>query len=137
MAMKKLTCLLILVLSLSAFAGGEKLIGTWKSNKAGTLAYLKTHTHLTGQQLDVVGLALGKMSFVFDKTNMVMQTDDWKQVRPYKFVSKTANSVTIESKDPKTQKTEQSVFEFYGDHFWVPDDRIPGYKERFDKVVSK
>jgi hypothetical protein len=135
--MKKLTCLLILVLSLSAFAGGEKLIGTWKSNKAGTMAYLKTHTQLTEQQVDVIGLALGKMSFTFDQTNMTLISDNWKFVSPYKVVSETANSVTIESKNPQTQKLEQSAFEFYGDHFWAPDDRIPGYKERFDKVTSK
>lgn len=135
--MKKLTCLLILVLSLSAFAGGEKLIGTWKSNKAGTLAYLQSHTHLTGQQLDAVGSTLGKMSFTFDQTNMTLISDNWKFVSPYKVVSETANSVTIESKNPQTQKLERNAFEFYGDHFWVPDDRIPGYKERFDKVVQK
>jgi hypothetical protein len=121
----------------SAFAGSEKLIGTWKSNKAGTLAYLQSHTHLTDQQLAVVGLALGKMSFTFDKTNMTLISDNWKFVSPYKVVSETANSVTIESKNPQTQQLAQSAFEFYGDHFWVPDDRIPGYKERFDKVVQK
>lgn len=136
--MKKLAAILVLfVVALSSFAGNEKLIGTWKSNKAGTMAYLKTHTHLSDQQVDAIGQALGKMSFTFDETNMTLTSDNWKFVSSYKVLSETANSVTIESKNPQTQKLEQSVFEFYGDHFWVPDERIPGYKERFDKLVPK
>jgi hypothetical protein len=136
--MKKLTSLFLLfILSLSAFAGSEKLIGTWKSNKEATLAYLQTHTHLTSQQLDMVGQSLGKMTFTFDETNLTLRADNWKFVSPYKFISATITSITIESKDPNTQKLTQSKFEFYGDHFWIPDDRIPGYKERFDKLVQK
>jgi len=135
--MKQLACLLLLVLSLSVFAGGEKLIGTWKSNKAATMTYLKSHTRLSGQQVDVIGLALGKMSFTFDQTNLTLISDNWKFVSPYKIISETDRSVTIESKNPQTQKLEQSAFEFYGDHFWAPDDKIPGYKERFDKVVQE
>lgn len=135
--MKKLACLLLSLLSLSVFAGSEKLIGTWKSNKEATLAYLQSHTQLTSQQLDAVGQALGKMTFTFDKTNLTLKADNWQFVSPYKFISETKTSITIESKDPNTQKLTQSKFEFYGDHFWMPDDRIPGYKERFDKLVQK
>jgi hypothetical protein len=136
--MKKLTSLFLLsILSFSAFAGSEKLMGTWKSNKEVTLAYLKIHTSLTPQQLDMVSQSLGKMTLTFDKTNLTMKTDDWKFVSPYKIISETTNSMTIESKDPNTQTLTQSKFEFDGNGFWSPDDSIPGYKERFDKLVQK
>jgi hypothetical protein len=136
--MKKLTSLFLLsILSFSTFAGSEKLMGTWKSNKEVTLAYLKIHTSLTPQQLDMVSQSLGKMTLAFDKTNLTMKTDDWKFVSPYKIISETTNSMTIESKDPNTQTLTQSKFEFDGNGFWSPDDSIPGYKERFDKLVQK
>ena len=122
---------------ISAIADGEELIGTWKSNKEATVAYLRIHTHLTSPQLDLVAQALGKMTFTFDKTNLTTRKDDWKVVRPYKIVSETTNSVTIESKNPNTQRPGQSKFEFDGNSFWNSDDRIPGYKERFDKFVQK
>ncbi len=112
-------------------------MGTWKSNKEVTLAYLKIHTSLTPQQLDMVSQSLGKMTLAFDKTNLTMKTDDWKFVSPYKIISETTNSMTIESKDPNTQTLTQSKFEFDGNGFWSPDDSIPGYKERFDKLVQK
>jgi hypothetical protein len=136
--MKKLIGIFLLtILSLSAFAGSEKLIGTWKSNKEATLAYLKIHTHLASQQLDLVAQSLGKMTLTFDKTNVTMKTDNWSFVSPYKIISETTNSITIESKDPNTQKLTQGQFEFDGNGFWIPDDTIPGYKERFDKLIQK
>jgi hypothetical protein len=135
--MWKLISFGLLLVTLSVFAGGDRLLGVWKSNKPGTLAYLQSHTHLTGQQLDLVAQALGKTTFIFDKTSMTVSADDWKFVSPYKIVSESPNSITFEAKDPTTQIPGTNVFEFYGDHFWSPDDRIPGYKERFDKFVQR
>ena len=137
MFMRKSICLYLLLVTLSAFAGGGRLLGAWKSDKPGTLVYLQSHTHLTGQQLDLVAQALGKTTFTFDKTNMTVSADNWKFVSPYKIVSETPNSITFEAKDPGTQMPGTNVFEFYGDHFWSSDDRIPGYKERFDKLAQQ
>jgi hypothetical protein len=137
MFMRKLTCFYLLLVTLSAFADGDGLLGVWKSNKPGTLAYLQSHTHLTDQQLDLVAQTLGKTTFTFDKTNMTISADNWKFASPYKIVSKTPNSITFEAKDPSTQIMGTNVFEFYGNHFWSSDDRIPGYKERFDKLVQQ
>lgn len=127
----------MLVLSLSAFAGSERFIGTWKSNKAATLSYLKAHTKLTPQQLDKLGTALGTLTITFDKTNMTMRQGDWSFVSPYKIISETTNSITIESKDPTTQKISPTILELDSNGFWTPDDKIPGYKERFDKIAQK
>jgi hypothetical protein len=132
--MKKLIgLLLLLICAFSTFAVGERLIGTWKSNKDGTIAYLKAHTQLTAEQLDRVSQSLGKVSLIFDQTNLTLMSGDWKFVSPYKVVSETKNSITIESKDPSTQQMSPTVFEFEAGSLWSPDDRIPGYKERFDK----
>ena len=127
----------MLILSVSAFAGSERFIGAWKSNKAATLAYLKVHTKLTSQQLDKVATALGTLTITFDKTNMTMQQGSWSFVSPYKIISETTNSITIESKDPATKKLAPTILEFDGNCFWTPDDKIPGYKERFDKINKK
>jgi len=136
MFMRTLICFYLLLVTLSAFAGGDGLLGTWKSNKPGTLAYLQSHTHLTDKQLDLVAQSLGKTTFTFDKTNMTVSADSWKFVSPYKVVSETHNLITFEAKDPNSQIMGTNVFEFYGDHFWSSDDRISGYKERFDKLVQ-
>lgn len=132
--MKKLIGLsLLFMLSFSVFADGGRLVGKWKSNKDTTVTYLKVHTQLTSQQLDAVAQTLGKMTLVFTETNLTATSGTWKFVSPYKVVSETKDSITIESKDPGTQKMTQDKFEFDGAGFWSPDDRIPGYKERFDK----
>jgi hypothetical protein len=135
--MIKVASLLLFIMSLSAFAGSERLVGTWKSNKDATLAYLKIHTSLTSPQLDLVARSLGKTTFTFDKANVTMESDSWKFISPYKIISETTNSMTIESQDPGTQKPTQTVLEFDSTGFWTPDDRIPGYKERFDKLAQK
>jgi hypothetical protein len=124
-------------ISISAFAGSEKLIGTWKSNKETTLNYLKTHTKLTPEQLAKVGGALGKMTITFDANNMTLKSGDWKFSSSYKFISETQNVIVIESEEPGNKKISQTKFEFEGDGFWTPDDKIPNYKERFDKVIQK
>ena len=135
--MKKITTVVLLCVALQAFAGGERLIGTWKSDKENTLEYLKTHTNLTERQLDLVSQTLGKMAFVFDKTNITIRSSDWKFVSQYTVISETKTSITIQSQDPSTRKLTPTTLEFDGDCFWSTDDRIPGYKERFDKVIRK
>ena len=135
--MKKLAILFLLIMWVSAFAGSERLVGTWKSNKDATLAYLKIHTSLTAAELDRASHALGKLTFTFDKANVTMESGAWKFVSAYKIVSETKNAITIESQDPGTKKPTQTVLELDRTGFWTPDNRIPGYKERFDKLVRK
>jgi hypothetical protein len=136
--MKKIIALFLLIITAcTTFAGNERLIGIWKSNKEATLAYLKVHTKLTPQQLDKIGTALGTTTITFDQTNLVMKSGDWKYATPYKIISETKNSVTAESKDPGSVKPTPTIYEFEGNSFWVADDRIPGYKERFDKLIKK
>lgn len=125
---------LLLVLSSPVFAGNERLIGTWKSNKEGTLDYLRIHTMMTSRQLDAAAQLLGKMSLTFDQTNLTATMGTWKAASQYKVISETKNSITIEIKDPGTGKTASDVLEFSAGSLWTSDDRFHGYKERFDRV---
>ena len=136
--MKKFIALVCVVfISATVFAGNEKLIGTWKSNKDATVAYLKTHTKLTSQQLDKLATVFGKMTITFDAKNVTFKSGDWKFTSAYKVISETKDSITIESEDPGTKKPSQGKLEFDGNGFWCPDDKIPGFKEKFDKVIQK
>ena len=130
----------LLLVSLSIFAGSlrsKTLVGTWKSNKEATLAYLQIHTHLTQEKLDMIGKALGKMTITFTTTNLTMKSDDWNFSSPYEIVSETREFVVIESNNPNTSRRTQDSFDLDGDSIWIRDTRIPGYKERFDRVVEK
>jgi hypothetical protein len=137
--MKKICTLSVLFLaaSLSLFAGNERLIGTWKSNKDAMLAYLKIHTKLTPEQLDALAPLLGKMTFIMDNTNITMQLGDWKFTSRYKIISETKDAVTIESQDPSTHDQTKTILELDATGFWTPDDKIRDYKERFDKTPVK
>lgn len=128
---------LLLVAGVSAAAGENKLIGSWKSDKEATMAYLKNHTTLTPQQLEKVGTALGKMTITFTATNMIAKSGDWKFESPYKIISETKDSVTVESKDPNSGKLTQDKYEFDANGIWTVDNRIPGYKERFGRLALK
>jgi hypothetical protein len=133
--MKRIALTVILfTLLLPAHAGSERLIGTWKSNKAATLDYLKTHTKLTPQQLEKVGTVLGKMVFIFDAQSVTFKSGDWKFVSKYKIVEESKTTIVIESENPDTKKLEKTRLEVDANGFWTPDDKIPGYKERFDKA---
>jgi len=130
----------LLLVSLSIFAASlrsKTLVGTWKSNKEATLAYLQTHTQLSREKLDMIGKALGKMTITFTTTNVVMKSGDWNFSSPYDIVSETREFVVIESNNPNTGRLTQDSFDLDGDSFWIRDARIPGYKERFDRVVEK
>ena len=135
--MKKLSfsTLLLVAFLFPAEAGNELLIGTWKSNRESTLEYLKTHTKLTPPQLEKVGSVLGKMEFIFDAQTWTAKSGDWKFVSKYKVVEESKGVLTIESDDPDTKKPTKTRIELDGRGLWVTDDKIPGYKERFDKVV--
>jgi len=113
------------------------LIGSWKSDKEATLVYLRKHTSLTPQQLEKVGTSLGKMTITFSSTNMTAKSRDWKFESPYKIVSETKDSMTVESKDPNSGKLTHDKYEFDVNGLWTVDNRIPGYKERFSRVVLK
>lgn len=137
LAVKKIALfLLISCFLLPAHAGKDRLYGTWKSNKPETMAYLKTHTKLTPQQLEKIGTVLGKMSFTIDKQTITCQSGNWKFTSNYKVVEETPTIITIESQNPQTKKWERSEFEMDAKGFWTADDQIPGYKERFDKVAK-
>lgn len=124
-----MTCLL-----LPAYAGKERLIGTWKSNKEATMAYLKTHTKLTQKQLEKVGTVLGTLTVTVDKQTVTYRNGDWKFVSNYRVVEETSKRITIESQNPETKKWERTDLEMDGEGYWVADAKIEGYKERFDKV---
>ncbi len=135
--MKKIALMVTaFALLLPAHAGSERLIGTWKSNRPSTLDYLKTHTKLTPQQLEKVGTALGKMVFIFDAQNVTLKSGDWKFVSKYKILEESKAVIIIESENPETKKLEKTRMELDANGFWTPDDKIPGYKERFDKTAK-
>ncbi len=133
-----LVCLLLVSLSIFAASLRSKtLVGTWKSNKEATLDYLQTHTRLSKEKLDTIGKALGKMTITFTTTNLVMKSGDWNFSSPYEIVSETREFVVIESNSPNTGRRTQDSFDLDGDSIWIRDARIPGYKERFDRLVEK
>jgi hypothetical protein len=122
---------------LSAVAGPERMLGTWKSNKGATVAYLKIHTSLNEAQINKIATVLGKMQITVDADTITFKQDDWKFASKYKVLSEVKNAITVESQDPQTKKFTKTVLEFdaSGKGFWTADERIPGYKERFDKVA--
>jgi hypothetical protein len=132
-----LAALMTLSFCVRVQAGNQRLIGTWKSNKEVTLQYLKTRTKLTLQQLDKVGSVLGKMVIVFDSERMTAKSGDCKFTTKHTIVEETKNGVTIEAEDPGTKKLTRTKFTLDAAGFWTPDDKIPGYQERFDKVAEE
>jgi hypothetical protein len=133
-----LSCLLLVSLSIFAASLRSKtLVGTWKSNKEATLAYLQAHSHLPQDKLDTIGKLLGKMTITFTTTNVTMKMDDWNFSSPYDVVSETRDFVVIQCNSPSTGKPTQDTFNLDGDSIWIRDPRLPGYKERFDRVVEK
>jgi hypothetical protein len=135
--MKKLTVLAIFLsaVQLSLAADNKPWLGSWKSNKAATLQYLRANTKLTPEQLEKLGTALGRMVIVIEAERITLRDGDWKFASKYKVLSESKSSVTIESVDPETRRLTKSTIEFDGDGFWTPaEDKIPGYKERFDKI---
>ena len=136
-----LAALITISATLPASAGTEKLIGTWKSNKGATVAHLKINTQLRRSQIDKISSVLGQMIIVIDAETMTMTHGDWKFVTKYKILDERDNLVTFESEDPKTKKLTKGLFEFdrSGKGFWAESDgdKIPGYKERFDKVEKE
>ena len=137
--MNKFLIIGLLIFSTSSlFAGPEKMLGTWKSNKGATVAHLKIHTALTKIQIEKISTVLGKMVIVIDAETFTLKQDDWKFTTKYKILSETKNTITFEAENPQTKKMEKGVFEFdaSGKGFWSSDDKIEGFKERFDKVVT-
>jgi hypothetical protein len=128
---------ILIFTTLSVFAGPERMLGTWKSNKGATVAHLKIHTSLTKRQIEKLSTVLGKMLIVIDAETITLKQDDWTFTSKYKVLSEVKNTITFEAQDPQTKKLVKSVFEFDGSGkgFWTGEEKIPGYKERFDKVV--
>ncbi len=138
--MNKLLVLGLLIFSTSPLlAGPERMLGTWKSNKGATVAHLKIHTALTKIQIEKISTVLGKLVMEIDAETMTLKMDDWKFTTKYKILSETKNTITFEAENPQTKKIEKGVFEFdaSGKGFWNSDDKIEGFKERFDKVLAK
>jgi hypothetical protein len=135
--MKKLvlTAVVLSLISLSAYAGGEKLIGTWKSNKEATLEHLKANTKLTPEQLEKIGTVLGEMKVVVTAEKLTFTHRKWKFVTGYRVIYETPTSIMIEHQDEK-RKLVKSTLDLDEKGYWsaLGSDKIPGYKERFDKV---
>ncbi len=136
--MKKIVLMGVLGLGLllPAQAGTDRLIGSYKSNKEVTLAYLKTHTTLSPEQLERVSKFLGKMVVTFDAKTVTEATGAGKFSSPYTIVEETKDTITIESLDADTKKMSKSKFDVDTNGIWAIDERIKGYKERFDKVAK-
>lgn len=132
-----LATLILFACSAPVHASSEKLVGTWKSNREVTLGYLKTHTKLTPQQLDRLGSILGKMVIVFDAERITEKSGSWKFTTKYKVVEETKDTITIEAADPQTKQSTKTKFTVDATGLWAPDDKVPGYQERFDKVAKE
>jgi hypothetical protein len=70
-----------------------------------------------------------------NETGLTRKAGDWKFTSPYKIISETKDSMTIESQDPNTHDQTKTILEFDATGFWTPDDKVLDYKERFDKVL--
>jgi hypothetical protein len=127
-------CILVWTFLLPVYAGNERLIGTWKSNKQATLEYLKTHTKLTPAQVEKVGTVLGKTVIVFDEHTLTLKSGDWKLVSKYKIVKEDRSTIILQTENQATKKSEKMPIELDAKGFWTPDEKIPGYKERFERV---
>ena len=136
--MKKLILSTVLLFAIlrPAHAGGESLVGTWKSNKEATLDYLKTHTKLTPQQLEKLGSILGKMEFTFDGQTLTAKSGDWKFVSKYKIIEQTKNALTFESEDPGTKKLTNTRIEMDGAAFGRPTTRSPAIRSASIKLSA-
>jgi len=132
-----LTAVVLVTFSFRVHAASQRLIGTWKSNREVTLQYLKTHTKLTSQQLDKLAPILGKMVVVFDSERITEKSGNWKFTTKYTIIEEIKNTVTIEAEDPGTKKLTKTKFTLDASGFWTPDEKIPGYQERFDKIAKE
>jgi hypothetical protein len=130
---------LVFTITLSSFAGAERLIGSWKSNKSATVAHLRINTRLTSAQIDKISTVLGQMVIVVDTNTMTLKHGDWTFTSNYRIVEEKTNAITVEAQDPQTKKLIKSTLELdrSGRGFWIADDKIEGFKERFDKLAAK
>jgi hypothetical protein len=119
---------------LPAHADPQRLVGTWKSDRKATLDYLKQHTKLSFEELGKIDPILGKTVLIFDRKTMTAQNGDWKVVTKYAIIREEPNYVVVQTIDPKTKLLEQTRLDLDKDGIWVPEEKVPGYKERFQKV---
>lgn len=130
--MKLLFILSAFLLSSSVHATGERLIGTWKSDKEKSLAYLRQNTKFTADQIAKLAPILGKMTITYDGKRASWKMDKDGDERPYRIVADSPQMIIIESVDSKTQKKEEEKLRFSStNEYWISDPRVPGFAECF------
>ncbi len=125
-------------MSLALAAGGDKLIGSWKSDKEKTLAAMQRITmRLKPEQYAQLESLLGKMSITYDGKRASWTIGDESDSRDYVVASEVEPMLLIESTSPKTKLKESIMLRFTGtDEYWVSDPRFPGFEECFIRQAS-
>lgn len=130
--MKLFTLLFTLLLCSSAYASGERLIGTWKSNREKTLENLRQVPNLSEGQRNKLTPLFGKISTTYDGKRGITKLNGESFEEPYTVISDTPQAIVIESLDAMTKKKEKVTLRFSGkDEFCVDVVQVPGLAECF------
>jgi hypothetical protein len=132
--MKKLF-LIFIVIALTGCAPkcDPRIIGTFVSDKAETLAYLEGSGAYTEKQIDVFSGLLGKLKVTCDGENVTWSMEGWTGSEPLRIIEQTDEYIVKES--DFFGGTIRSKTIFTQDGYWVVGGIAgPNYREKFVRV---
>lgn len=132
--MKKLF-LFFVVIALAGCAPkcDPRIIGTFVSDKAETLAYLEGSGAFTEQQIDVFSGLLGKLKVICDGEKVTWSMEDYTDSHPLRIIKQTDEYIVTES--DFLGGTIRSKTIFTQDGYWVVGGIAgPNYREKFRRV---
>lgn len=113
-----------------------RLLGSWKSDRDATVAYLKTVRECTYSAMDRIRSILGKLTITYDEETLCYVGIDDDFTSRYRVVAQDEESVTIEVESGTWPKWQRSTIRFVEDGIWVTtlDQRLWWYREKFVRV---
>ena len=110
-----------------------RIIGTFVSDKASTLAYLEESGKFTERQINVFSELLGKLRVTCDGVTMTSYMGEYTESEPLRIIKQTDDYIEIES-DFSRETIHQKII-FTQDGFWVVGGAAgPNYREKFLRV---
>jgi hypothetical protein len=112
----------------------KRLLGTWKSDKAKTLAEMRLRRDFKSKQLKVLAPMLGKLEVRYTRTKCHVKLGKYRDSRQYTVLGKDSEGVAILSGSSLCGEDQITHIRFDGRHYWIT---VRGcYREWFKKVPA-
>ncbi|MBI1423277.1 MAG: hypothetical protein GC149_07415 [Gammaproteobacteria bacterium] len=134
--MRKIYTIIFILFFTQAYAGGNPIIGKWKSDKDKTSELIKNSKELNSKAKKVLleNFQFGELVLEISQNKITSYYKGEKSISEYKTLNVNSNAVTIEEYDDYLKKKVSKTIKVKNGIMYIPSSISPSIVEAFVKI---